>query len=264
MNYDDLLVEKRDGIATITLNVPDKMNALSMKMRKSLPVATDDLNRDDEVKVVIVTGAGRAFCAGGDIDSMKARMEGTFQQTRFEKLQAVGYWGDVFVKMDKPVIAAINGAAVGAGFALALSCDIRIASEKARFGCAFILRGLVPDSGTTFFLPRVVGTEKALELMLTGELFDAAEAFRLGIVSRVVSPDDLMKTAQELAAKFAQQPPIAVELTKRVVYRGMIDDIKRQIDWESGAQQICMQSEDHKESIRAFLEKREQPKFKGK
>ncbi len=264
MAYEDLLVEKKDGIAIITLNAPDKMNALTMKMRKSLPLAAQELNQDDEVKVVIVTGAGRAFSAGGDIDAMKARVEGTLQQTRFEKLQAVGFWGDVFARLDKPVIAAINGAAVGAGFALALSCDIRIASDKARFSCAFILRGLVPDSGTTYFLPRMVGTSKALELMLTGELFDAAEALRLGIVSRVVTPDDLLKTAQELAARIARQAPIAVELTKRVVYRGMIDDIRRQIDWESGAQQTCMQTEDHKESVRAFLEKREQPQWKGK
>lgn len=264
MAYEDLLVEKKDGIATVTLNAPDKMNALSMKMRRSLPRAADDLDRDDEVQVVIVTGAGRAFSAGGDIDAMKARMEGTFQQTRYERLQLVGYWGDVFVRMNKPVIAAINGAAVGAGLALALSCDIRIASEKAKFSCAFIMRGLVPDSGATYFLPRVVGISKALELMLTGDLFDAAEALRLGIVSRVVPPDDLMKTAQELAARLAQQPPIAVELTKRVVYRNIIEDLKRQIDWESGAQHLCMQTEDHKESIRAFLEKREQPKFKGK
>ncbi len=120
------------------------------------------------------------------------------------------------------------------------------------------------DSGTTYYLPRMVGTSKALELMLTGELFDAAEALRLGIVSRVVAPDELLKTAQELAARIARQAPIAVELTKRVVYRGMIDDIRRQIDWESGAQQTCMQTEDHKESVRAFLEKREPPKWKGK
>ncbi len=264
MNYEDLLLEKKDGIATITLNAPDKLNALTMKMRKSLPLAVDEVAKDDEVRVVIVTGAGRAFSAGGDIEAMKARLSGTLKQSRYEHLQLVGYWADVFPRLDKPVIAAINGAAVGGGFSLAMSCDIRIASQKARFGCLYILRAVVPGGGVTYFLPRVVGTSKALELMFAGELIDAVEAERLGIVSRVVPPDELMKVSQEMATRIAQQPPIALELTKRLVYRSMIEDIARHLDWETYAQQLCFQTEDHKESVRAFLEKRPQPQFKGK
>jgi enoyl-CoA hydratase/carnithine racemase len=263
MSYEDLLLEKKDGIATITLNAPDKMNALTLKMIKSLPLAVDEAAEDDEVRVVIVTGAGRSFCAGGDIEAMKAFLDSTLKKTRYERLQVVGHWAGLFPRLDKPVIAAINGACVGAGLGLALSCDIRIASEAAKFGSLFILRALVPDTAVTYFLPRLVGVSKALELMFTGELFDAAESERLGIVNRVVSPDKLIEEAQELASRIVQGPPIALELTKRVVYRSIINDIARHLDWETYAQQLCKQTEDHKESVLAFLEKRPQPQFKG-
>ena len=264
MNYEDLLLEKKDGVATITLNAPDKMNAITMKMRGSLPVAIDEVAKDDEVRVVIVTGAGHAFCAGGDIKLMKARVEDTMQQSRYERLQPVGYWADAFPRMDKPVIAAINGACIGAGFAMAMSCDIRIASEKARFGSLYILRALIPDCAMTYLLPRAIGTSKALELMFTGKLIDAAEAESLGILSRVVPHNELLKVTHELAASIAQQPPIALELTKRLVYQSMIHDIAHHLDWETYAQHLCWQTEDHKESVLAFLEKRPQPQFKGK
>lgn len=265
MNYEDLLLEKEDGIATITLNAPDKLNALTVKMQKSLLLAVDEIAKDDELRVVIVTGAGRAFCAGGDIGRMKAIVEGTLEESRYEHLKMVGHhWADAFLRMDKPVIAAINGACVGGGFALAMSCDIRIASEEARLGSVFINMALVPDCGITYFLPRAVGTSKALELMFTGELIGAAEAERLGLVSRVVPLDKLMETSQELAARIAQQPPIALELTKRLVYRSMIDDIAHHLDWETYAQQLCFRTEDFKESALAFLEKRPRPQPRGK
>lgn len=261
MEYEDLLLEKEDGIATITLNAPDKLNALTMEMRRSLLLATDEVAKDDEVRVVIVTGAGRGFCSG-------AYLGGGAQgePSRSQRLEVLGpaFGAEAFFKMDKPVIAAINGVAAGAGYALALSMDIRIASETARFGAVFVLRGLVPDCGITYWLPRIVGTSKALELMFTGEIIDAAEAERLGIVSRVVPPDDLMPATRELAAKIAQQPPIPVELTKRIVYRSMADDVARHLDLETWAQRICNQSEDSREAIRAFLEKRPPAPFKGK
>lgn len=257
MNYEDLLLEKRGGIATITLNAPDKLNAATRKMTKSLPLAIDEVAKDDEVKVVIVTGAGRAFSAGGDIEAFKANFDGTVEEARYERLRMLGQgWGDAFPRLDKPVIAAINGACVGSGFSLAMSCDIRIASEEARFGSLFINMALVPDCGMTYFLPRMLGTSKALELMFTGELINATEAKRLGIVSRVVPPDELMKVSRELAGKISQKPPIALELTKRLVYRSMIDDIAHHIDWETYAQQLCEQTEDFKEAVLAFLEKR--------
>jgi 2-(1,2-epoxy-1,2-dihydrophenyl)acetyl-CoA isomerase len=260
MTYEDLLLEKKDGIATITLNAPDKMNALTSGLRKSILSVTDEIARDEEVKVVIVTGAGRGFCSGADLSGAGA------EPTRRQRLEVLGpnYGAESFFKMDKPVIAAVNGAAAGAGFSLALSMDIRIASEKARFGAAFILRGLVPDCGITYWLPKLVGTAKAMELMLTGEIIDAQEALRLGIVSQVVPVDDLLNAAQEIAAKIAKNPPIPVELTKRIVYRTVNDDLARHLDLETWAQAICNQTEDSREAIMAFLEKRPPAPFKGK
>lgn len=264
MAYEDLLLEKEGGIATITLNVPEKLNALTRKMSRSLPLVADDIAKDEEVRVVIVTGAGRGFCSGADVSAM-VRGSGTTQPSLYERLQVIGWpHYDVFPRLNKPVIAAINGACVGGGFSLALSCDIRIASETARFGVAQVARALVPDYGLTHYLPLAIGMSRALELMFTAEIIDAAEAERLGIVSRVVSPDELMKVTRELAAKIAKQAPIPIELTKKMVWRGLFDDLTRQIDLETWAQQICFQTEDFRDSVRAFLEKQPQPQFKGR
>lgn len=261
MDYEDLLLEKKGSIATITLNAPDKLNALTIGMRKSLLSVTEELAQDDEVRVVVVTGAGRGFCSGADLSGGSGG-----ELSRQQRLEFLGpTWGaEAFFKLEKPVIAAINGVCVGAGFSLALSMDIRIASEAARFGAVFILRGLTPDCGITYWLPRTVGTSKALELMYTGEIISTAEAERMGIISQVVPPDELMKVTQELAAKIVQQAPLSVELSKKMVYRGMIDDIARQIELETYANRVCAQSEDSREAVRAFLEKRPQPQFKGK
>ena len=267
MDFEDLLLEKKDGIATITLNVPEKLNAVTVGIRESLPLAVDEVAKDDEVRVVIITGAGRGFCSGADVTAMRDRQSsgGAPEVSRYERLQVTGWpFAHLFPNLDKPVIAAINGPCAGMGFSLALSCDIRIASEAARFGAAQVARALVPDVGMTHFLPSIVGTSRALELMFTAEIIDATEAERLGIVSKVVPADELMKVTHELATKIAQQAPIPIELTKKIVYRSMIDDITRQLDLETYGQQICFQTEDHKESVRAFLEKRPQPQFKGK
>ena len=267
MDYEDLLLEKDGEIATITLNYPEKLNALTVKMRMNLSLAADEIAQDDEVRVVIVTGAGRGFCSGADVSAMRERMSSgnAAEVSRYARLQVTGWpFADVFPKLNKPVIAAINGPCVGGGFSLALSCDIRIASETARFGVAQVARALVPDYGMTFYLPHAIGASRALELMFTAEIIDAAEAERLGIVSRVVAPDELMKVTRELAAKIAQQAPISIELTKKMVWRGLFDGLARQLDLETWAQQICRATEDHRESVRAFLEKRPQPQFKGK
>ncbi|MFC2034913.1 enoyl-CoA hydratase/isomerase family protein [Chloroflexota bacterium] len=264
MEYEDLLLEKEGGIATITLNVPHKLNAITLGIRRSLPLVVDEIAKDDDVRVVIVTGAGRGFCSGADVTDLTENTDEPPEISRHERRQLVG-WGfaEIFPKLDKTVIAAINGACVGGGFSLALSCDIRIASEMAKFGVAQISRALVPDIAMTYFLPRITGTSGALELMLTAEIISATEAERSGIVSRVVPPDELMKVTRELADKIAQQAPIPVELTKKILYRAMLDDIARQLDLESWAQEICLNTEDHKESVRAFFEKR-LPQFKGK
>jgi len=261
MEYEDLLLEKSDGIATVTLNAPEKRNALTFGIRKSLSQVSVDLAADDDVRVVIVTGAGLGFCAGGDL-SGGGGVEPTMQQ-RIEFL-GPSHGTHAFFMLDKPVISAVNGAAVGAGLSLALSTDIRIASDTARFGAVFVLRGLTPDCGITYWLPGTVGAAKAMEMMFTGEIIDAAEAKRLGIVSKVVPPEELMDTARELATKIAQQAPFSVELTKRMAYRSIRDSWNRQVEVESIANQISMQTEDHREAVRAFFERRPQPKFQGR
>ncbi|MBI4303470.1 MAG: enoyl-CoA hydratase/isomerase family protein [Chloroflexi bacterium] len=265
MTYEDLLLEKDGAIAIMTLNAPEKLNALTAKMRKSIPLAVDEVAKDDDIRVLIVTGAGRAFCSGADVSVMRERLSPGFTEKRHELLETLGQgFCCSFVELDKPVIAAINGHCVGGGLSIALTCDIRIASEAARFGAAQITRALVPDYGLPFFLPQTVGVSKALEIMFTGEIFDAPRALGLGIVSRVVPPDQLMKAVKELATKIAQQPPIPVELTKRMTWRYLRDMAYRHLDLETYAQQVCRRTEDHKESVRAFLEKRPIPPFQGR
>ena len=260
MEYEDLLLEKADGIATITLNAPHKLNALTVGMRRSLPLAAAEIARDDELRAVIVTGAGRGFCSGADLTVTSV------EPARHQRLEVLGtsYGAEVFLRLDKPVVAAINGVCAGGGLAIALSMDIRIAAETARFSAIFVRRGLVPDCAIAYWLPRAVGTARAMELMLTGEIIDAREALRLGIVGRVVPPDELMSVARELAGRIARNPPVPVELTRRIVYRSMVDDIVGVLDWETWAQAICRQSEDAGEAIRAFLEKRAPAQFEGK
>jgi enoyl-CoA hydratase len=256
MNYEDLLLEKKDGVATITLNAPEKLNAITKKMGVNLPLVADEIAKDDDVRVVIVTGAGRAFSSGGDVTMMVEKLRDTEKISRYARLQVLGWpFADVFPKLNKPVIAAINGVCVGGGLSLALSCDIRIASETAKLGVMQIVRALVPDFGITYLLPQAVGISKALELMFTGELISASEAEELGIVSHVVAPKELMNVSRGLAAKIARQAPLPLELTKKIVWRGMIDDLTRQLDLETYAQQICRQTEEHRENVRAFVEK---------
>ncbi|MDD5190079.1 MAG: enoyl-CoA hydratase/isomerase family protein [Dehalococcoidales bacterium] len=263
MEYQDLLVEKKDHIALVTLNVPQKLNALSRAMSLSIGQAAADLAQDEEVRVVVVTGAGRGFCSGADVSTMSARAGVT--QTRFDQLQYLGHsHADAFPRLNKPVIAAINGPCAGGGLSLALSCDIRIASETARFGVAQVARGLVPDYGMTMYLPLVAGVSNAFKLMYTAELVNAAEAKEMGIVSQVVPADQLMPVVMELAHKIVQNPPYSLELTKLMVWRGMLDNLSRQLELESWAQKICFTTEDHRASVQAFMNKQPAPKYQGK
>lgn len=259
MKYQDLILEKEDGIATLTLNRPDKLNAISMTMREELPKAVDEVRGDDEVRVLIITGAGRGFCSGADVASLTGEKAG---QSRRSLLAPLGIWGVSLVELEKPIIAAVNGVAAGAGLSFALLCDIRIAAQSARFTAVWVRRGLIADVGATYFLPRILGVEKALELMYTGDIIDAREAERIGLVSRVVPDDDLMKVTKELATKIVKGPPIAIELMKRAVYRDIVSGLGAKLDFETYAQNICRQSEDHKEGVAAFIEKRE-AHFKG-
>lgn len=263
--YEDAIFEKEEGIATLTLNLPERFNALSVGIREALLRAVEDVAADDDTRVLIITGAGRAFCSGADVRGLAGQTE-----IRSGEVGRRGILGPLSLpvlrlsQLEKPVIAAVNGVAAGAGFGLAMACDIRIASETARFISVFVRRGLPVEWGLSHFLPRAVGTAKALEIMWTGETIDAGEAERLGIVSKVVPADDLMKETKALAAKLAKGPPIAIELIKRVVYAGLqSNNLAAQLGYETYAAGVCVRTEDFGEGVKSFLEKREAI-FKGR
>jgi enoyl-CoA hydratase/carnithine racemase len=264
MTYKCLLIEVKDRIATLTLNRPERMNALGDTLREDLYDAVTKCAADPGVGVIVITGAGRGFCSGGDVKSMSDRDQSGQGTTTSEHLAPVR--DRVILAMrdcPKPIIAAVNGAAAGAGMNLALACDLRIASATAKFSQAFVKRGLSPDWGGSWFLPRVVGTAKACELIFTGETIDAAEALRLGIVNAVAAPEALMNEAYALARKIADGPPVALQLAKRAIYRNLESDLRAGLEFETFAQGVCKGTEDMKEGVRAFIEKRA-PVFRGK
>ena len=265
MEYKDLILEKREHIATMTLNRPDRLNALSPNLVEEIIAAVEELKGDDDIRVLIITGAGRGFCSGADLSASAEGallMSKSSRKERLTPLHRFGKLGACLPNFDKPVIGAINGPAVGAGFAFALGCDIRIASELASFSAIFIRRALVPDTGISYLLPRIVGISRACELVLTGDIIDAREADRIGLVSRVVPHDQLMSTARELALKLAKNAPITSQLAKRGIYRSLANNLTSQLDYEAWSHDLVESTEDREEGVRAFLEKRE-PEFKG-
>src|SRR2546425_7877859 len=263
-DYKCLLYEVKDAIATLTLNRPERLNGLGGTLRDDLYAAVLRASQDADVRVILMTGAGKGFCAGGDVKAMNEVQEGRPARPLEDK---VGPLRDrVLLAMPdapKPVIAAVNGAAAGAGMNLALGCDMRLASTAAKFTQAFVKRGLPPDWGGTYFLPRLVGMAKACELIFTGEIIDAQEALRLGIVNAVYAPEELMPAAYELARKIASGPPVAIRLAKRALYHSEETDLRGALEFETVAQNVCSETEDAREGIRAFVEKRA-PSFKGR
>jgi enoyl-CoA hydratase/carnithine racemase len=264
MTYKCLIYEVKDGIATLTLNRPERLNALGDTLRDDLHDAIVRSSVDPEVRVIVVTGAGKGFCAGGDVKAMNENREAGRERPILEKV-APSRDRTLLAMQDapQPIIAAVNGAAAGAGMNLALACDIRIASSAARFAQAFVRRGLHPDWGGTYFLPRIVGMAKAAEMIFTGDLIDADEALRLGIVSRVVAPEELMPAVHELARKIAAGPPVAIRLARRALYHNAECDLRQALEFETFAQNVCQDTEDAREGIRAFVEKRA-PVFRGR
>jgi 2-(1,2-epoxy-1,2-dihydrophenyl)acetyl-CoA isomerase len=263
MEPKELILEKEGHVAVLTLNRPDKMNAISLNMRVDLPLALQQVQEDDDLRALIITGAGRGFCSGADVAVQAARAAGEqTPESRKTILQLTGALILGFEKINKPVIAAVNGIAAGVGLTLALVSDMRIASGQARFSAIWVKRGLIADGGATLLLPLIVGLEKALELAFTGDILDAREAERIGLVSKVVPPEDLMPRAQELAQKIAANPPISVELVKRVMWEKVRNQLREALFLESYAQGVCRTTQDQKEAVKAFMEKRE-PVFKG-
>lgn len=257
MTYKCLLYAVQDRIATLTLNRPERLNALGDTLRDDLYDAVTKSAADPNVGVLVITGAGRGFCSGGDVKSMNERDqtgEASSPSERFAPMR-----DRIILAMrdcPKPVIAAVNGAAAGAGMNLALACDMRIASSAAKFAQSFVKRGLAPDWGGTWFLPRIVGTAKACELIFTGDTIDAAEALELGIVNAVVAPEELMTETYKLARKIAAGPPVAIQLAKRAIHHNQEVDLRAALEFETFAQNVCKETADAKEGVRAFVEKR--------
>jgi 2-(1,2-epoxy-1,2-dihydrophenyl)acetyl-CoA isomerase len=263
-DYKNLIYEVKDAIATLTLNRPERLNALGGTLRDDFYDAVLRASQDVDVRAIVVTGAGKGFCAGGDVKAMNEVKEGRAERPLTDKVAPLR--DRVLLAMrdaPQPVIAAVNGAAAGAGMNLALGCDIRLASTSAKFTQAFVKRGLHPDWGGTYFLPRVVGMAKACELIFTGDLIDAQEALRLGVVSAVYPPEELMPAAYALARKIAAGPPIAIRLAKRALYHSLDVDLRAALEFETFAQNIASETEDAREGIRAFVEKRPAV-FKGR
>lgn len=261
--FETLLYEVRGNVAVVTLNRPDRMNTLGGSMKPDLARAFFELARNDErVRAILITGAGdRAFCAGADI---KERAGGQAIGTDYFVQQKATH--DLFrniEEFEKPVIAAINGVALGGGLEIALCCDIRIAASSARFGLPEIKLGVIPAAGGTQRLPRLIGEARAKELILTADLVDADTALRYGIVSRCVPPSDLMDEALQLAQRIAEHPPLAVRFAKRAINRGMQTDLDSGLEYERYAAAMIIDSEDRKEGMRAFVEKRK-PVFTGR
>jgi len=261
VSYQEIIYEKENGLAIITFNRPEVRNALNYLAIDEALEAASDADADDLVKVLILTGAGdKAFVAGADIEELRARNTLTELGKRSARRRVLA---NLLETMSKPTIAAINGFAVGTGLELAIACTIRIASENAKFGQPEINLGIMPGNGGTQRLPRLVGEGRAMEMILTGDLIDAQEAYRIGLVNRVVPQAELMPYVKELATKLAAKSPLAIKLAKDAVHAGLNMSLKDGIEYENKLFAILCGSKDKQEGVAAFLEKR-RPDFQGR
>jgi len=259
MGYETIIFEKQDGVAKITLNRPKTLNALEDKMIAELAQVTKELAQDD-VKVVVLTGSGKAFCAGGDLNRF---LKGFTLISGVDYVKEIHPWVQDWINLNKPTIAAVNGYAAGAGLSVMLMCDIAIATENAKFSSAFVNMGLIPDLAATYYLPRVVGVQRAKELLYTGRQIESEEAYAMGMVSRVVPADSLDETVMEMAKKLAKGASFAIRGTKKMVNMGLDMDLNALLELEAYMQGMCFATEDSKEAVNAFLAKRK-PIFQGK
>lgn len=255
-----VLVEKREKIWTIRLNLPESMNPLVKELRVNFKWALNEFHSDQEARVAILTGSGKAFCAGGSLKEFAGGMNA---------IEAYDFMHDVndiilsITSIDKPIIACVNGVAIGAGFNMALACDIIFASTKAMFSQVFSKVGLLVDMGGTYFLPRIIGIHKAKELLYTSKMLTAEEAQQMGIVNQVVAPEELESQTLAFAEQIAQGPAKALGIAKTIMLKSMELSLGDVLEYEAMAQALCMQTEDHKEGVKAFYAKRK-PLFQGK
>jgi len=258
--FETLEVRKENGIAIVKFNRPQVLNALNLKMREELLEVMTDLARDDGVRVIIFTGAGRAFTSGADIGDWKAAIDGKIKRERNFLVDFVL----AFSSLGKPTIAAVNGPAVGFGFNLTQLCDFVIASEKAIFSPPFVKRGIPPELGSTFILPRTIGFRKARQIMLLGKTLDAYTAKELGLVDEIVPEERLMDRCMEIARELLENAPLAVRETEKLMWKNLtVSSLEEALLNERKCADFLYQTEDHKEAVLAFLEKRK-PVFKGK
>lgn len=259
---DQINFKIENHIGFITLNRPDKLNAFTTEMLHSWADALTECATNDDVRVIVLTGSGRGFCSGGDINSFREN-EGNNAYARKKSLaDRVHQIPLIMDTLDKPVIVAVNGVATGAGMDMALMGDIRIAARSARFAESYIRVGIFAGDGGTWYLPRLVGTPKALELLWTGRFVEAEEAYEIGIVNQVVDDAELMEATKAMAQKIAAQPPIAVRMMKRAVYQGLRMDLRTHLDMASSHMATIYSTDDHSEALSALKDKR-QGHFKG-
>jgi enoyl-CoA hydratase/carnithine racemase len=269
MDFETIILEKKGNIAVLTLNRPERLNAISPQMTDELSVALDDVDDDDEVTVLVITGAGRGFCSGADVGGMAGgRQQGeggarSAEALRQGLIRSAGRVMPKLQKLKKPTIAMINGAAVGAGCDLAMGCDLRTGCEKTRFMNAFVRIGLFPGWGGTWLYPRVMGIGRALEFLFTGDFMEAEEAGRLGVLNRLVPSEELEKETMTLAARIADGPPIPMRLAKMQVYKGLNMEFETALGIAAASETITLTSEDHQEGVAAFREKRKAD-YKGR
>ncbi|HEY8003316.1 MAG TPA: enoyl-CoA hydratase-related protein [Phenylobacterium sp.] len=261
-DYETLTVARRGHVAILTLNRPERLNAINRAMMGELPAAVAGLKADDEVRALVVTGAGKGFCAGADLMGAGQAVAGqapplTTQFERLDEMSWVGRWATMWAGFDKPVIGAINGVAAGAGMSTALACDVRIGSEAARFKSVFIERSLSPDSGLSFFLPRIVGYAAAADIVFTSRAVHAEEALKLGLLNRLVGADELIDAAVGYAEEMTRWPPVALRVSKRVLQHNTEATLEEALRYESAGLYYARRApNDVKESRDSFLEKR--------
>lgn len=261
MEYNSIILTKEDNIAIIQMNNPKAMNALEDELSAELLDAYKDVAADANIGAVILTGAEKAFCAGGDLKKLQKGFESV--EAGYDYMKSFREMVTTFMNMPKPTIAAVNGFAVGAGFCIAMQADLILASDKAKFGMAFQGVGLIPDLAGMYTLPRLVGLQRAKELIFTGRTIGAEEAKSMGIVNNIIPHDELLAEAKKLAVRLANGPRVALRMAKNVMNDSINMTLEQLLDLEPHAQAICFASEDHKIGVNAFFAK-EKPRFIGK